>query len=586
MWYGTRQAGMVLKGTPVSPGIVIGKLYLYQPVHIEVSESFCGPGENDTQLARLEEVKREAVKEIEGIRAALEQDDPEKAKIFTAHIDILHDVAITEEIVEGIREENWTGDWAIQKIYAKFARMIQKAKDPLIRERAVDFDDVRKRLIRLWRGIKEKGLGALTEPVIVAARDLLPSDTASLDRKKVLAILTEVGGTASHSAIIARSYEIPAILGIPDLMSQVKQDQTVAVDAGAGEAVLEPDPDTVQAYELKRQEFLEETAETKEFLGAKARTACGIHIDIGLNIGGADEQELAGEAYTDLVGLFRTEFLYMGRDSLPSEEEQFTVYKKILQLYGRRPVTLRTLDIGGDKTLSSMNLPKEDNPVLGNRALRLCFTRPEVFKTQLRAALRASVFGNLYLMLPMVSSVDDIRRAKTCITEARAELDVEGVAYNKDFKTGIMVEVPSIAVIADLAAKEVDFASIGTNDLCQYLTAVDRMNPQTSRYYQTYHPAMFRLIGNVVEQFNRADKPICVCGEMGGDVLAAPVLVGLGMRKLSMGLASVARIKRVLSSITVAKAEELAGRVINLSTAQEVERYLKANLQDKTRQGV
>ncbi|MDR0722553.1 MAG: phosphoenolpyruvate--protein phosphotransferase, partial [Treponema sp.] len=298
----------------------------------------------------------------------------------------------------------------------------------------------------------------------------------------------------------------------------------------------------------------------------------------GLNIGGADEQELAGEAYTDLVGLFRTEFLYMGRDTLPSEEEQFTVYKKILQRYGRRPVTLRTLDIGGDKTLSSMNLPKEDNPVLGNRALRLCFTCPEVFKTQLRAALRASVFGNLWLMLPMVSSIDDIRRAKTYITEARGELDVEGVAYNKSFKIGIMVEIPSIAVIADLAAKEVDFASIGTNDLCQYLTAVDRMNPQTASYYQTYHPGMFRLIGTVVEQFNRAGKPICVCGEMGGDVLAAPVLVGLGMRKLSMGLASVARIKRVLASLTVAKAEELAGTVINLSTAHEVERYLNANL--------
>ncbi|MDR0723509.1 MAG: hypothetical protein LBF75_12110, partial [Treponema sp.] len=310
---------MVLQGTPVSPGIVIGKLYLYQPVQIDVSESFCSPGEEDAQLARFEEVKREAAGEIEGIRAALAQDDPEKAKIFTAHLDILDDVAITEEIVQGIQEEHWSGDWAIQKIYAKFARMIQKAKDPLIRERAVDFDDVRKRLLRLWHQVKETGLGALTEPVIVAARDLLPSDTASLDRKKVLAILTEAGGTASHSAIIARSYEIPAILGIPDLMSQVRQDQTVAVDAGAGEAVLEPDPVTVKAYELKREEFLRETAEIKEFLGVNARTACGIHIDIGLNIGGADEQELAGEAYTDLVGLFRTEFLYMGRDTLPSE---------------------------------------------------------------------------------------------------------------------------------------------------------------------------------------------------------------------------------------------------------------------------
>ncbi|MDR3162085.1 MAG: phosphoenolpyruvate--protein phosphotransferase [Spirochaetaceae bacterium] len=577
---------MVLKGTPVSPGIAIGKLYCYQPVHIEVSEGFCGAGEAEAQIARFEEVKGEAAKEIEAIRAALEAlGDPEKAKIFTAHLDILDDVAITEEILQGIQEENWTGDWAIQKIYAKFERMIRKAKDPLIRERAADFDDVRKRLIRRWYGVQEKGLGALTEPVIVAARDLLPSDTASLDRKKVLAILTEVGGTTSHSAIIARSYEIPAILGIPDLMSQVRQDQSAAVDAGAGELILEPAPDTVKAYELKREEFRREAAETREFLGAEARTACGIRIDIGLNIGGADEQELAGEAVTDLVGLFRTEFLYMGRDSLPDEDEQFAVYKKVLQRYGGRPVTLRTLDIGGDKTLSSMNLPREDNPVLGNRALRLCFTYPEVFKTQLRAALRASVFGSLWLMLPMVGSIDDIRRATAFITEVKDELDAEGAAYDPHFKTGIMVEIPSIAVVADLAAKEVDFASIGTNDLCQYLTAVDRMNPRTAQYYQPYHPAMFRLIGNVVEQFNRAGKPICVCGEMGGDALAAPVLVGLGMRKLSMGLASVARIKRLLSSLTVEKAEQLAAAVINLSTAPEVEHYLRTNLRNETRQG-
>jgi phosphotransferase system enzyme I (PtsI) len=569
---------MVVKGTPVSPGVVVGKLYLYQPVQIEVGECFCRAGENETQLARVEEVKQQAAKEIEAIRAGLEHDDPEDAKIFIAHGDILNDVAINEEIELGIRDENWTGDWAIQKVYTKFARMIGRAKDPIIRERAVDFDDVRKRLIRLWHHKKGSSLAALTEPVIVAAHDLLPSDTASLDRKKVLAILTEVGGSASHSAIIARSYDIPAILGIHDLMSLVRQDQSAAVDAGAGDLVLDPDSGTVKDYSRRREEFIKEAAKTKQFLGASPCTSCGKSIDIGLNIGGADEQELAGEAYTDMVGLFRTEFLYMGRDALPSEDEQFTVYKKVLQRWGKRPVTLRTLDIGGDKTLSSMNLPKEDNPALGNRALRLCFTHPDVFKTQLRAALRASVFGNLWLMLPMVGGIDDIRRAKACIAEVQGELDAEGIGYDKNFKTGIMIEIPSIAVIADLAAKEVDFASIGTNDLCQYLTAVDRMNPHVARYYQSYHPAMFRLIGDVVEQFNKADKPIGVCGEMGGDPLSAPVLVGLGMRKLSMGLASVAMIKRALSSLTIAKSEALAAAVVNFSTAQEVEAYLKANL--------
>jgi phosphotransferase system enzyme I (PtsI) len=268
----------------------------------------------------------------------------------------------------------------------------------------------------------------------------------------------------------------------------------------------------------------------------------------------------------------------MGRDSLPSEEEQFEVYKKVLVRYGDRPVTLRTLDIGGDKTLESMDLPREDNPVLGNRALRLCFSEAGIFKTQLRAALRASAFGRLWLMLPMVGSIDDIRRARKHIAGARAELDAEGIPCGKEIKVGIMVEIPSIAMIADLAAAEADFASIGTNDLCQYLTAVDRMNPVVAAYYQSYHPGMFRLIRQVVEAFNRAGKPVCVCGELGGDDLAAPVLVGMGMRKLSMGLASIARIKRVLSALTIAQAEELAKTVVNLPTAGDVELYLQKHL--------
>jgi phosphotransferase system enzyme I (PtsI) len=278
-----------------------------------------------------------------------------------------------------------------------------------------------------------------------------------------------------------------------------------------------------------------------------------------------------------MVGLFRTEFLYMGRDTLPMEDEQFEVYKRVLQRYGSRPVTLRTLDIGGDKTLDCMELPREDNPFLGNRALRLCFTQPELFKTQLRACLRASVFGNLWLMLPMVGSIDDIRRAKAVIAEVKTELDAQGIAYSKDLKVGIMIEIPAIAMIADLAVKEVDFASIGTNDLCQYLTAVDRLNPAVSSYYQTYHPGLFRIIGTVVHHFNQAGKPICICGEMGGNILAAPVLIGMGMRKLSMGFASIAGIKRTLAGLTIAKAEELAGIVINLSTAAEVEAYLREN---------
>jgi phosphotransferase system enzyme I (PtsI) len=567
---------MVLKGMPVSPGIAVGKLYRYEPFHVEAAEGFCEAGRQEAELARYRQVKEAAGTELSAIASSIK--DPEKAKIFTAHGDILNDVAIDEEITEGITVKNWTGNWAIQKIYAKFIKMIRRAPDPLIQERAADFEDVRKRLLRIWEGVKETNLSALAEPVIVAARDLFPSDTATLDRDHVLAILTEVGGSTSHSAIIARSYGIPAVLGIPDLMEQIRQAGTAAVDALTGELIPDPGKDLIDHYEAKRRDFLREQEETGTYLNREPRTADGVRIDIGLNISGGSEEELAGEPYTDLVGLFRTEFLYMGRDSLPSEEEQFEVYKKVLIRYGDRPVTLRTLDIGGDKTLESMNLPREDNPVLGNRALRLCFSQVGIFKTQLRAALRASAFGRLWLMLPMVGSIDDIRRARECIAGARAELDAEGIPCGGEMKVGIMVEIPSIAMIADLAAAEADFASIGTNDLCQYLTAVDRMNPAVAAYYQSYHPGMFRLIRQVVKAFNKAGKPVCVCGELGGDSLAAPVLVGMGMRKLSMGLAPIARIKRALSALTIAQAEELAETVVNLPTAGDVELYLKKHL--------
>lgn len=570
---------MRLKGNAVSDGLAIGSLFIYSPFSVTVIESICEESQAEENLCRLDEIKKQAAEELRAICQRLEAEDPDKAKIFVAHQDILEDESVNEEIIEGIRDEHWSPDWAIQKIYDKFIRMLKKAPDPLIRERAADLEDVRGRLLRIWYGVPESNLSSLTKPVVIAAHDLLPSDTATLDRGKVLAILTETGGPTSHSAIIARSYEIPAILGVPELLQHAREGQLAAVDALNGVIELDPTPEKIAEFKERRLEYLKLAVETKSYLGVEPLMADGVRIDVGLNIGSANEEEMKGEAFTDLIGLFRTEFLYMGRAELPSEEEQFVIYKTVLELYGSRPVTLRTLDIGGDKELSYLQLPKEENPFLGNRALRLCFSYPDIFKTQLRAALRASVYGNLWLMLPMVGSIDDIRRAKSVIEEVKSELRAEGIPYNEEFKTGIMIEVPSIALIADLAAKEVDFASIGTNDLCQYLTATDRMNPQVAPYYQTYHPALFRIIGYVVRTFNAAYKPICVCGEMGGDRLAAAVLVGFGMRKLSMGFASVAKIKKMLARLTISQAEELAANVVAMAEARAVEAYLKEKLQ-------
>lgn len=565
---------MVLHGTPASKGIAVGKVFIYKPFAANVAQTFCAEGDTACQIDKYRQVKAAAEAELDAVVASLEKTDPEKAKIFVAHQDIVNDVAMDEEIIGGIEGQLWAGDWAIQSVYAQFIDMMKAIPDPLIQERAADLQDVRSRLLRIWNGVGEENLSTLSEPVIVAAHDLFPSDTATLARDKVLAILTEVGGTTSHSAIIARSYGIPAVLGVPGLLDALKPDQIVGVDAIHGDITLSPTPQQIAQFDTEREAYAKQAAVTKQFLDTQPLMADGTRIDIGLNIGAANAEELEGAKYTDYVGLFRTEFLYMGKPQLPSEDEQYEIYKTVLSTFAPRPVTLRTLDIGGDKTLDSMELPVEENPFLGLRALRLCFDLPEVFTTQLRAALRASVHGELHLMLPMVGSMDDIRRAKEIIAGVRRKLEEENIPVADNVKIGIMIEIPSIAMIADLAAQEVDFASLGTNDLCQYLTAVDRMNPSVAQYYQTYHPGLFRLIANVVTAFNEAGKPVSVCGEMGGDPLAAAVLVGFGMKKLSMGLASVASIKQMLASLTSEKAQQAASLALNLATAAEVETEL------------
>jgi len=565
-----------LNGKVAAPGAAVGRIYVYKKNLNLPVESFVGEGEEQSQLDRYFLVKKQAHDELEKIRLSVQKHDKKKAEIFKAHQEIVEDIIINEEIPARILNERWAGDWAIYQVYETILLVLRKSADPMVSERAADFDDVRALLLRLWHGLKNNNAACPPQPSIIAAGDLLPTDTAGLDKDNVLAILTEKGGITSHTAIIARSYGIPTVLGIEGLLGIVKHGQLAAVDADKGTVFIDPDEKIVNEYTERSAAFIRDRQEANAFLKNEGLTADGVKIDIGLNIGEA-EDELASVQYADSAGLFRTEFLYMGRKTLPSEEEQFSVYKKTLAAFGKKPVILRTLDIGGDKKISSIDLPKEENPFLGNRAIRLCFSKPDIFKTQVRAALRASVFGNLWLMLPMVGSLDDIRRAKELIGEARAELKKEG-EKTAEVKTGIMIEIPSIAFIADLAAKEVDFASIGSNDLCQYLCAADRMNSSVDEYYQSYHPAMFRLINNVATSFTKAGKPLSICGELGGDPLAVPVLIGLGLRKLSMGEASIAVVKRAIASVTVKACEEKAKKVLTLSTAADVREYLVGNV--------
>jgi phosphotransferase system enzyme I (PtsI) len=565
---------MKLSGKCAVPGVAVGRIYVYSKNFITPAESHIGAGEEQAHLDRYFSVKDEALKELEKISLSMQKENPEKAKIFKTHQEIVDDIIINEEIPARIMNEHWAGDWAIYQVYETVLVILRKTADPLIAERAADFNDVRAMLLRLWYGEKSSGLDSLDDPVIIAADELMPSDTVNIDRDKVLAIITEKGGLTSHAAIIAKSYGIPAIFGIHGLLETVKQGQLAAADADEGTVILDPEENIAAEYIKKREDYKKNRTETEAFLKIKSETLDKEKIDIGLNIANLNT-DLCAENYTDFAGLFRTEFLYMGRSSLPSEDEQFSVYRRVLECYGKRPVILRTLDIGGDKKLSSLELPREENPFLGNRALRLCFTYPDIFKTQIRAALRASVYGNLWLMLPMVTSLDDIRKAKEYIDKAKEELKKDKISY-ADFKTGIMIEVPSIALAADLAAAEVDFASIGSNDLCQYLCAADRMNSTVEDYYQSYHPSMFRLIKNTVFEFKKQGKPISICGELGSDEKAVIALIGMGMRKFSMGFASVAAVKRAIAGVTVKDCEEIAEKVLKYKTAGEIKKYLNS----------
>jgi phosphotransferase system enzyme I (PtsI) len=564
---------MVLNGKGAAPGIAVGEIFLYKKNNNVPAESFVPAGEEQLQLNRYIEVKKQAINELEEIRLSMQKRDPQKAEIFKAHQEIVDDIVINEEIPARILGEHWSGDWAIYQVYETVLVVLRKTGDPLIAERAADFNDVRSLLLRLWYGEKSERLSALKEPVIIAAHDLMPSDTASMDKDNVLAILTETGGLTSHTAIIARSYGIPTVLGIQGLLDVVKQGQFAAVNADEGTVILEPEKNIADIYIKKSDAFRRDRLAAESFRDVEGRTADGVKIDIGLNI---EDAQVSMAECVDSVGLFRTEFLYMGRSTLPSEDEQFSVYREVLECFNEKPVILRTLDIGGDKRLLSMEMPCEENPFLGNRALRFCFSHPEIFTAQIRACLRACVYGNLWLMLPMVASIDDIRKAKEKIASVKEELKKEGKAVGK-VKIGIMIEIPSIALLAGHAAKEVDFASIGSNDLCQYLCAADRMNSEVEDYYQSYHPAMFKIIKETVSAFNEAGKPISICGELGSDRIAVPALIGLGMRKLSMGSSSVAPVKRVISSLTVKKAEEMAKKVLSFSTAAEVKQYLTDN---------
>ncbi|MGB4596251.1 MAG: phosphoenolpyruvate--protein phosphotransferase [Anaerolineaceae bacterium] len=566
----------ILKGNPVSRGIAIGKVFIYKAFMADVHESYFEAGLEKEYFKKFKDAVQAAEAELDAIVANLSAESPEKAKIFTAHIEILNDEEVDEGVKEMIYSDHAMPDYAVDRVFTDFAILLGKAKDPLIAARAADLRDVRNRVLRILKGEKENNLAHLPGKVIVVAHDLLPSDTATLDRKHVMGIITEAGGATSHTAIIARGYKIPAVLGVSEATEIMKDGEIIVMDALTGKVMLEPQQETIREFEVKLAQYIKDERETSEYLDKIPLVKSGEKYSIGLNIGSTEPDE--GFKYSDFVGLFRTEFLYMESEHMPTEEEQFEAYKRVLTNAMGNPVTLRTLDIGGDKSLRYLVLPKEENPFLGNRALRLCLSIPELFRTQLRAALRASVFGEMWIMFPMVGTIDDVRAGIGAVNMVKDELRAERIPFDEKIKVGIMIEIPSIAIISDLAAREVDFASVGTNDLTQYLHAVDRMNAKIVDYYQSMSPSMFRMLGTIFSEFDKAGKPVSVCGELAGDPLAAIVLFGLGLRKFSMNAANIAHVKRTLSKFTLKETEEIAQKVTCMSTQAEVLEFLKAEV--------
>lgn len=568
----------VSKGIPVSQGIAVGKAYQYEPYHAAVSKELIAQEHIQIEWQSYEAARESALLELKTLKERMGEADQDKAAILGAHIEILKDPAMDEQVGRLIRNKRYNVKYAIEEAYTIFIQMLEKVQDDMIRERIADMKDVKNRILRCADRIPEKNLSSLSEPVIVIAKDLFPSDTASLNRKMVLGIITEAGSETSHTAIIARSYEIPAILGVKDAVSEFADGEEIIMDAIEGIVLTAADDKTKEEYKAKREAWIAQSLELKQYLTAEPFTKDGERIYVNLNLGSADEEELKQAEVSDGVGLFRSEFLYMGRDKLPDEEEQYNIYKRVLQAFAGKTVILRTMDIGGDKKLDCMELPQEENPFLGKRALRLSFEYPDIFLTQLKAALRAAAEGDLWVMFPMVGSLEDIRLARKYVNQAKEELKAAGVSFG-EIKLGIMVEIPSIALIAEQVAEEVDFASIGTNDLTQYTLAVDRMNPELGTYYQKYHPAILRLIRYVAERFSKAGKHVGVCGELGGDEIGAVLLLGFGVRQLSMGCASVAWMKKMITTMTIEKAEEIADAACAMNTSAEIEAYVKKELE-------
>ena len=574
---------IVLRGIPASPGVAVGRVLLFDSEELLVPKRPITEEQISMEILRLEEALILTRHQILGIQQRLNEEmGQEHADIFNAHLLVLEDPVLREEILNGLKTQLLNVESVFNDVIRRHLRAFSRTEDEYLRDRTADIEDVRKRILRNLLGRHPEILARLEEPAVVVAHDLSPSETALMHKKHVLAFVTDIGGRTGHTAIMAKSLEIPAVVGVERATKRIHKNDLVVVDGIRGEVVIDPDPDTLHRYEVEQRRLQEITRQLQQLKDLPAETLDGRKVTLSANIEVPDEIPSVIAHGSEGIGLYRTEFFYLNRTDLPSEAEQFQAYKSVAEQIKPHPVIIRTVDLGGDKFLSPLELPAEMNPFMGWRAIRFCLARPDVFRIQLRSILRASSYGNLKLMFPMISGIDELRRAKEILHEVMEELTREGLPFSRELEVGAMIEVPSAALTCDLLAREVKFFSIGTNDLIQYALAVDRMNEKIAYLYEPTHPAVLRLVKQIIDGGHQAGLWVGMCGEMAGEPALTLLLLGMGLDEFSTSPVQVPLLKKVIRSVEYRLAQSIAQEALTLQTSKEVEDFLTAHLRQIT----
>ena len=557
------------KGIAGSEGIGIGKVVIIEEHEVVIEDRTIS--DTEAEINRVREGIEKFVADTTAMADKMEATVGAKdADILRGHIMLLQDPIIEEQIVDLINNEKVNAEKALDQVLEQTAELFSQIPDELLQQRATDLRDIKGRILKILLGIEEQDISEVPEGTVLVARDLTPSMTAGIIPEKIAGVLTEVGGRTSHSAILARAMEIPAVLSIEGICSQVKNGDTVVLNGTTGEAIVNPDEDTIAVYEKMLEDYRKERELLKQYTGKPTVSKDGTKVELVCNIGKPEDAKKAVECDGEGIGLFRTEFLFMDRDTIPTEEEQFEAYKSVAETMAEKPVIIRTLDIGGDKEIPYLGLEKEENPFLGFRAIRFCLQRRDIYETQLRALVRASAYGRIKVMIPLVTGVDELRQVKAIVADIMKEYDAAGVEYNKNLEIGVMMETPAACLMADVLAKEADFFSIGTNDLTGYTMAVDRGNAKVAYLYSAYNPAVLRAIKRIIECGKQEGIMVGMCGEAAADPKLIPLLLAFGLDEFSVSATSVLKTRKNISENDIAQCKALADKVMECTTEEEV----------------